>query len=211
MKKKDRAYFITLEGIEGVGKSTALQFIDQWLSERNHPHRLTREPGGTPIAEAIRQVILSQHNTAMDAKAELLLFFASRVQHVAELIQPSLAQGYTVVCDRFIDASYIYQGVGRGIPKSLIASLEAFIEADIRPDLTLLLDAPQPVCVERLQARAEGKDRIELEKAAFFERIREAYLERAKRYADRFRVIDASVPLHQVQAQIAQVLQALVT
>ena len=204
-----QAYFITLEGVEGVGKSTALQFIDALLTKRGVPHRLTREPGGTALAEAIRDVILNAHDSEMDARTELLLFFASRVQHVAELIAPVLKAGETVVSDRFTDASYAYQGAGRGIPMESIATLEAACLSGLSPDLTLLLDAPPAICTQRLEQRNQHKDRIESEDASFFKRIRDAYLVRAAQFPDRIKVIDASGSFEEVQAQITTCINEL--
>ncbi|MDI1302753.1 MAG: dTMP kinase [bacterium] len=199
--------FITLEGGEGAGKSTCLAFIEQYFSERNFPLLLTREPGGTPLAEEIRTLLLSRREEAVAPDAELLLIFAARAQHLAGKIRPALARGEWVLCDRFTDATYAYQGGGRGHPLAKIAELERLVQGDIRPALTLLLDLPVAQGMARAEARSE-KDRFEVEQQEFFERVRQGYRERAEAEPQRFRVIDASQALPDVQASIRRVLDA---
>jgi len=200
--------FITIEGNEGVGKSTAIVFIDSYLTQLNIPHRLTREPGGTPFAEEIRQLLTEHHDEPVAYKTELLLFFAARSQHIEALIKPTLATGRWVICDRFTDSSYAYQGAGRGVPDVDIAVLERWIQQDFVPHKTILLDAPVELTYARTQKR--GKlDRIETEEVSFFERVRDCYLWRAKQYSDRYVIIDASVSLEEVQQQLRLVLDNL--
>lgn len=203
----DSRRFITFEGTEGVGKSTNLAFVRDYFAARGLPLRLTREPGGTPLAEEIRNLLLAPREEAIHADAELLLMFAARAQHLARVIKPSLAQGEWVLCDRFTDATYAYQGGGRGLDTTHIAALETLVQGELRPGLTLLLDVPVEIGLARAEARSE-KDRFEQERAEFFERVRAAYLSRAAAYPQQYRVIDASRPLAEVQAQIAQVLDA---
>lgn len=200
--------FITIEGNEGVGKSTALTFIDSYLTELNVLHRLTREPGGTPFAEKIRDLLVAHQGETVAYKTELLLFFAARSQHIEAFIKPTLASGAWVICDRFTDSSYAYQGAGRGIPESEIAVLETWVQQDFQPDMTILLDAPVELTYARMQKRGT-LDRIEASQYTFFERIRDCYLERAKRYSDRYVVIDASGSLTKVQQQLRVVLDTL--
>ena len=197
--------FITLEGSEGAGKSTAMQAVQDWAQESGIEFVLTREPGGTPLAEKIRDLLLDKNHTAMCDDTELLLMFSARAQHLNELIIPSIANGKWVLCDRFTDATYAYQGGGRGLEQDRIAQLEQWVQGELRPDLTLLLDLP----VEQGLARAGERgdlDRFEQEKISFFERVRSAYLDRAKHYPDQFRVIDASMSIEQVRQQIFEEL-----
>ncbi len=202
------ARFITLEGIEGVGKSTNLAFVHDYLQQHGHKVRLTREPGGTPIAEEIRNILLHADNgEVMQAETELLLIFAGRAQHLRTVIEPALQAGQWVVSDRFTDASVAYQGGGRELGVARVAELETWLQGDLRPDLTLLLDAPLEVTLKRMAHREA--DRFEREQAAFFERVRAAYLERAQAYPERICVIDASLPLEAVQAQIKVALDKL--
>ena len=197
--------FITVEGIEGVGKTTNIDFIHQQLQAAGRDVVLTREPGGTPLAEAIRGLLLDPAYTGMDSTCELQLMFAARAEHLAKVIWPALEQGQWVLCDRFTDATYAYQGGGRGIDGGVIARLEELVQGDFRPDLTLLLDVPVEIGLARAGKRG-ALDRFEQEKVAFFERVRNAYLEMAQRSPDRYRVIDASLPLNDVQNQIAAIL-----
>lgn len=202
-----RGRFITVEGTEGVGKTSNLDFIERLLRDAGKAVVRTREPGGTALGERLRAILLDAGEDGIDDDAELLLMFAARAQHLAEVIRPALNAGKWVLCDRFTDATYAYQGGGRGVPASRIAVIEQWVQGDLRPDLTLLLDLP----VERGLARAgerSSPDRFEQEQAAFFERVRRAYLERARQEPQRFRIIDASPPLPEVQAQIRQVLEA---
>ncbi len=202
------AKFITVEGIEGVGKSTNLTWLQQILDRRGIPYIMTREPGGTALGEILRGVLLDHRNTEMASDTELLLMFAARAQHLAQVIKPALEAGTWVVCDRFTDATYAYQGGGRGIARSRIASLEQWVQADLRPDLTLLLDAPVEIGLSRAAGRNQGADRFEREKAAFFDKVRTSYLQMAAAEAQRYRVIDASQPLDTVQAQLTATMDA---
>jgi dTMP kinase len=200
---RSRGRFITLEGGEGVGKSTNMAFVASHLRAAGVDVLSTREPGGTPLAEAIRDLLLGVRAEPMAPLAELLLVFAARAQHLAEVIEPALARGTWVLCDRFTDATYAYQGGGRGLDPHAIATLEQLVQRGLEPDLTLYLD----LSVEAAQARLDGRerDRFEQEALPFFERVRAAYLARAAQ-ADRFRVIDAGAPLAEVQAQLAVAL-----
>ena len=200
--------FITLEGGEGVGKSTNLQFIQQYLQTQGVDVCLTREPGGTPLAERIRNLLLDHDQESMTPQAELLLVFAARAQHLHHFILPRLRQGQWVLCDRFTDATYAYQGAGRQMDSASIAWLENTVQADLRPDLTVLLDAPVAVGMQRAQKRGE-LDRFETERSDFFERVRNSYLQQAHAHPQRYRVVDASQPLAAVQAQIALILDTL--
>lgn len=197
--------FITIEGGEGVGKSTALQYIKDYLTERDVDFILTREPGGTPIAESIRRTLLAKFSEPMDPKTELLLMFASRIQHVNYTIKPALAEGKTVICDRFMDASYAYQGGGRKLGFDCVNELEKWLAIDLQPDLTLLLDAPIEVGFERLEKSRE-KDRIEEEERTFFERVVATYRQLADKFSDRFEIINASKSIQEVQNEIRAVL-----
>lgn len=205
------ARFISLEGIEGAGKSTVGRLVCEWLAKRSIAARLTREPGGTPLAESVRNIALSHGQEPLSAVAETLLMFAARSIHVENLIRPTLARGEWVVCDRFTDATRAYQGSGRGVDLSLIESLAKAVHPDLQPDCTLLLDLPVPVGLARARARSGlASDRFEAETEAFFERVRAGYLEIVHREPIRVRVIDASVPLAQVERQVGEVLTTLV-
>ncbi len=200
-----RGRFITLEGIEGAGKSTSLDYIRMLLQTAGVPHLVTREPGGTELGEALREIMLHRGATPICFDSELLLMFAARAQHIAERIRPSLDDGTWVICDRFTDATYAYQGGGRGIPDERIATLEDWVQGELRPDLTLLFDIP----VEQGLARAGSRgapDRFEREQQEFFERVRARYLAAARRETGRIRVIDGAAAPHQVQDQIRAVL-----
>jgi dTMP kinase len=200
-----RGLFITIEGSEGAGKSTVMARIENWLADRGHEVVSTREPGGTDLAEEIRGILLDERNHRLSDQAELLLVFASRAQHLAELIRPALQQGKTVLCDRFTDASWAYQGGGRGLPQDWISGLEEIVHGDLQPDLTLLLDLPVEQGLKRASGRSQA-DRFERESLAFFERVREAYLLRAKSAPDRFVVIDAAQGQDEVWSRIAALL-----
>lgn len=206
-RRKPRGRFITLEGMEGVGKSTHLQFVCAHLRKRALTVLETREPGGTPEADEIRATLLKVRGGAFDPMAELLLMFAARAVHVERLVRPALAAGTWVVCDRFTDASYAYQGGGRGIPVSRIAALERMVLKGLKPDLTVLLDADVDVGMARVRGRGE-LDRFEQEQDAFFQRVRRVYLARARREPARIRRVDAGRGLAEVQAEIAAVLDA---
>ena len=194
---------ITLEGGEGAGKSTVLAAVRELLVARGIDVVVTREPGGTPAGEAIRAVLLDPKHKGLGAEAELLLMFAARAQLVRELIQPALAAGRWVLSDRFTDASYAYQGGGRGQPESRIADLEQWAAAGVTPDLTLLLDLPVADGMKRANGRSAA-DRIEMENAEFFERVRASYRARAAAQPARFRVIDAAQPLDGVLAAVRE-------
>lgn len=200
--------FITLEGGEGVGKSTNLQFIQQLLEQKQLQVVLTREPGGTEVAEKIRQLLLEKRTESITPQAELLLVFAARSQHIRHVILPALAQGQWVLSDRFTDATYAYQGGGRRMDKQTIAWLENTVQGELRPDLTLLLDAPVEIGLLRAQRRGT-LDRFESEQYGFFERVRQAYLERARQDQQRYKIIDAGLPLAEVRKQISQAVEAL--
>lgn len=197
--------FITLEGSEGVGKSTNLAFIQQWLEEQGYQPLMTREPGGTPMAEEMRELLLSQREETVSEKAELLLMFAARAQHLDQKILPELERGGCVVSDRFTDATYAYQGYARGLNLDWIAQLEQLVQEQVRPDLTILLDLPTDVAQQRVTRRGTT-DRFEQEKTTFFDRVRQGYLTRAEAEPERFAVIDAGQPLEKVQQDIALVL-----
>ncbi len=198
--------FITLEGIEGAGKSSHLAFIEAWLTRAGKRVVRTREPGGTPLGEAIRQILLDHRNTDMASDTELVLMFAARAQHIAQVIAPALERGDWVLCDRFTDATYAYQGAGRGVAAQRIAVLEDWVQGVLRPDLTLLLDVPVDVGLKRAGERGE-KDRFEREQAAFFARVRDGYLQLARQHPARYRVVDAARGLADVQSQIQTVLE----
>lgn len=201
-----RGKFITIEGGEGAGKSTMVDYMASWLNTHGHEVLRTREPGGTVLAEKIRSILLDDQHGELSAPAELLLIFASRAQHLDELIRPALARGNTVLSDRFTDASWAYQGGGRQMPKEWIATLEQMIHGDLQPDLTLLLDLPVEQGLQRVSQRGEA-DRFEQESKMFFERVRQAYLARAKSNPKRFEIIDASGDVKQVWSQIESVLK----
>ena len=202
------ARFITLEGIEGVGKSSHVAAVVEALQGRGHDVVATREPGGTPVADRIRALLLDADGDPPQPETELLLLFAARAEHLAQRIRPALARGQWVVCDRFTDATYAYQGGGRGLATERIAALEDWTQGDLRPDLTILLDAPVELALERARGRGAA-DRFECEAAAFFERAREVYRERAAREPQRFRVIDASGPIEGVRADVLASLAAI--
>jgi dTMP kinase len=202
-----RGKFITIEGTEGVGKTTNIQFIQNWMQAKKLPFVATREPGGTPLAEQIRDLLLSPRDELFCDTAELLLMFAGRAQHLHQLIQPSLEEGAWVLCDRFTDATYAYQGAGRNMRNDLIAELEMIVQGSLRPDLTLILDIPVELGLKRASDRSEP-DRFELEKTEFFELVRNGYLRIAKENPDRCVVIDASQPLADVQRDINIALEA---
>ena len=205
-----RGKFITIEGGEGVGKSTQLTNLRSWLAQTGRDVVFTREPGGTPRAERIRELLLETTNEPMPPVSELLLMFAARATHIANVIQPALDRGSWVICDRFTDATYAYQGGGRGMDEHQIAVLEQMVQAELRPDLTLLLDAPLDLTTARAQDRnaaAGTTDRFEREQRAFFERVRNAYLERANQYPERFAVIDAAADRETVALAIRTAIQ----
>ncbi|MBU1332478.1 MAG: dTMP kinase [Gammaproteobacteria bacterium] len=193
--------FITLEGPEGAGKSTNRDHLAARLREQGIEVLLTREPGGTPLAERIRELLLTPSDEAMAADTELLLVFAARAQHLAGVIRPALARGCVVLCDRFTDATYAYQGGGRGLSLARIEALEQFVQGDLRPDLTLVFDLPIEIGLARAAARGR-LDRFEQEGRAFFEAVRQTYLQRAAAAPARYRIVDAAQALAQVQVDI---------
>ena len=201
--------FITLEGGEGMGKSTVRKYVQSLLEEKNISYVLTREPGGTPMAEAIRQVLLQSYEEIVQPYTELFLMFASRAQHIEGVIKPALAQGQWVISDRFTDASFAYQGGGRGIPQDHIQALSEWTGADIQPDLTLLLDASAEVGQSRMRRRT--KARIEQEDLAFFERVRKMYLRLATLQPHRYRVIQADQSLTHVKKAVASVMEEVLS
>ncbi|AZL67718.1 MULTISPECIES: dTMP kinase [Pseudomonas] len=201
--------FITLEGPEGAGKSTNRDYLAARLREQGVDVVMTREPGGTPLAERIRELLLAPSDEPMAADTELLLMFAARAQHLAEVIRPALARGAVVLCDRFTDATYAYQGGGRGLSVERIAILESFVQGELRPDLTLVFDLPVEVGLARAAARGR-LDRFEQEGQAFFEAVRQAYLQRAAQQPQRYSLLDAAQPLDAVQRAIDALLPGLV-
>lgn len=198
--------FISLEGMDGAGKTTVLNLVGDWLAQQGHAVLMTREPGGTPLAEEIRQLLLTPREEAMHPDAELMLMVAARVQHVRTKIEPALAAGQWVVSDRFFDASYAYQGGGRGLDMARIARLHDWAIADFSPDLTLLLDVPVALGKARVAGRGEAQTRFEDEQMAFYERVRQAYLARAEAEPQRMVVIDASQTPEGVAAQVRAAL-----
>ncbi len=200
--------FITLEGPEGAGKSTNREYLAERLREQGIDVLLTREPGGTPLAERIRELLLDPSDEPMAADTELLLVFAARAQHLQQVIRPALARGCVVLCDRFTDATYAYQGGGRGLSIERIAQLEQFVQGELRPDLTLIFDLPVEIGLARASARGR-LDRFEQEGRGFFEAVRQAYLQRAEQAPQRYRVLDAGQTLAQVQADIDALLPSL--
>jgi dTMP kinase len=207
-----RGKFISLEGSEGAGKSTAMSFIKELLAKQGADVVLSREPGGTAIADEIRKVLLHPGSEEkMFPTTELLLMFASRAQHIAQCIEPALSTGKWVLSDRYVDASYAYQGGGRGLPMNMIEQLDKMVVGSLYPDLTLLLDVPSDVGALRTERRPAEKDRIELEKIEFFMRVRNVYLERAKQFPDRIKVIDGSQTIAAVQSQIHEVLTPILS
>ncbi len=201
--------FITVEGIEGVGKSTNIEFLSSLLEDRGLTVTRTREPGGTPMAERIRQLLLEHGEESMTDIAELLLFFAARSLHIHNAIKPALQAGQWVVCDRFTDASRAYQGNGRGLNQATISTLADWVHEDLQPDLTILLDAPAEIGMDRAGRRGAA-DRLETEKTEFYARVRDGYLALAQSEPERFVIIDASQPLAQVQASIGENLARLI-
>jgi len=201
--------FVTLEGCEGVGKTSNMEFIKSMLNKKNIEFIETREPGGTPLGEALRAMLLGEDFKGMSDDTELMLMFAARAEHVAQVIKPALKKGQWVLCDRFTDATYAYQGGGRQLDISRIEGLENWVLGDLRPDLTLLLDAPISVGRERAGKRS-APDRFEQEQDAFFNRVRDTYLARAKAEPQRIKVVDAAGDLNSVQAQINLIMNKII-
>ncbi|WP_025128706.1 dTMP kinase [Pseudomonas sp. PH1b] len=200
--------FITLEGPEGAGKSTNREYLAERLRAAGIEVLLTREPGGTPLAERIREVLLTPVEEVMNADTELLLVFAARAQHLATVIRPALERGAVVLCDRFTDSTYAYQGAGRGLSLARIAALEDFVQGELRPDLTLVFDLPVDVGLARASARGR-LDRFEQEGQVFFQKVREAFLARAAAAPQRYVLVDAAQPLAQVQQSLDALLPQL--
>ena len=205
-----RGVFITFEGGEGVGKSTNIAFLEEYLTSRGVELVVTREPGGTRIGEEIRRLLLQVRDDAVTPMAELLLIFAARAQHIAETIEPALGSGKWVLCDRFTDATYAYQCGGRGLDARKVRMLETLVQGELRPDCTILLDAPVATGMARADGRGE-LDRFEQEHELFFERVRATYLRLAREGSGRYRVIDAGLPLEEVQKQLLATCRELFT
>ena len=203
-----RGLFITVEGGEGVGKSTNMDYLEEHLRDAGVDLVVTREPGGTALGEELRDLLLKPRPEQMAPAAELLLIFAARAQHLSQVIEPALAAGRWVLCDRFTDATYAYQGGGRQLPVTLVRKLEQLVQGELRPDYTLLLDCPVDVGMGRATARGE-LDRFEQEQVAFFERVRATYLQLARESSGRYRVVDASRPLKEVQSQLQEICSEL--
>ncbi|QOC24007.1 dTMP kinase [Wenzhouxiangella sp. AB-CW3] len=200
-------FFLTLEGGEGAGKTTALTVISEWLESRGRPFLLTREPGGTQPGERIRELLLDPDTGGLAPMTELMLMFAARNEHMARVIRPGLAAGKVVVSDRFTDASMAYQGAGRGLGRAPVEALSKLVHPDRLPDLTLLLDVPVEQGLARIRGRSGGPDRFEQSESSFMERVRSAYLEQAQLEPERFVVIDAARPLQEVSDRIRAALQ----
>lgn len=196
------ARFITLEGMDGAGKSTHLAWLENHLRQRGLEVLVTREPGGTPLGEKLRELLL---NEPMHPETEALMMFAARREHLHQVIWPALAKGTWVISDRFTDASFAYQGGGRGLDEERLRQLERWVQGDFQPDLTLLFDVPVEVSRARLANNAT-LDRFEQEKNDFFSRVRDAYLRRARAFPERIRVLDSSLPLEDIQAELATLL-----
>ncbi len=199
MMAAPRGKFITLEGIDGAGKSSHLEFICAQVRARGIEAVLTREPGGTPVGEAVRAIVLER---AMQPRTEALLMFAARAEHVAGVIEPALAAGRWIVCDRFSDATFAYQCGGRGLPREFVVGLERLVHPGLQPDATFLFDLDPEVAYERARTRSRTPDKFEREQADFFRRVREAYMERAREHSRRFYVIDASGELAAVRDRV---------
>jgi dTMP kinase len=197
-----KGLFITIEGIDGAGKSSMLPWLEQRLRSAGRTVLVTREPGGTATGERLREIVLQE---SLSPESEVLLMFAARKEHLVQVIVPALAAGTWVLCDRFTDATYAYQGGGRGVDPGRIAQLEGWIQAHVQPDLTLLFDLPVETAMQR-SAAARSPDRFEAERAEFFGRVREGYLRRARQHPARVRIIDASQEPERVQRQLEQVL-----
>ncbi|MTI64834.1 dTMP kinase [Methylophaga sp.] len=203
--------FISIEGIEGAGKSTQISFIRDFLEARGKRVVVSREPGGTELGEQIRALLLAPRKTGMSEDTELLLMFAARAEHIHQIIKPSLERGDWVLCDRFVDATFAYQGGGRGIDRDRIQTISDWTLKGIQTDLTLLFDLPVAVGQSRVVKRQQQKDRFEQEKAVFFERIRNCYLQRAEMEPERIKLIDASRDIESIQDQLSTILTELLS
>lgn len=197
--------FITLEGVDGAGKSSHLDWLAEWFEERNYTVRMTREPGGTPVGERLRELVLYE---SMHPETEALVMFAARCEHIETVIRPALAAGEIVISDRFTDASFAYQCGGRGLPEARLEILEKWVQSGLQPDLTLLFDLSADIAAQRL-ATARAPDRFEGEKGEFHARVRAAYLRRAKQFPERIRVIDGSLEIEEVRRQLAKTLEEI--
>ncbi len=200
-----KGMFLTLEGVDGAGKSSHLEWLATWFRSHGHAVRMTREPGGTLVGEKLREIVLHE---PMHAETEALIMFAARHEHIERIIRPALAAGEVVISDRFTDASFAYQCGGRGLPEARLEILEAWVHADLQPDLTLLFDLPTEIAARRL-ATARSPDRFEREQADFHARVRAAYLRRAERHPERIRVVDGGQDLEAVRAQLLAILESL--
>ncbi len=198
--------FITTEGIEGVGKSSHIPLIEQFFTDNGWSVLVTREPGGTPLGESLRSLLLEHKKLSICDDSELLMMFAARAEHLAQVIKPALQAGKCVICDRFTDSTFAYQGGGRGIPQQKIAVIEEWVQGALQPDLTLLFDAPVGIALARA-AKRSAKDRIEDQALSFFEKVRQSFLQRAADYPERFRLIDAKKTYMQVETELRVVLQ----
>lgn len=205
---RPRGLFITVEGGEGVGKSTNIAYLKDYLESHGVELTVTREPGGTRLGEEVRALLVEEREEAVDPMAELLLIFAARAQHLSRVIEPALAAGRWVLCDRFTDATYAYQSGGRGLEAARVRRLEQLVQGELRPDFTLLFDAPVELGMERARDRGD-LDRFEQEAVDFFERVRRTYLRLARESSGRFRVIDASLPLEEVREQLHGISEEL--
>ncbi len=201
----NKARFITLEGIDGAGKSTQLPLIEAALKSRGIDYLMTREPGGTPLGEKLREILLHQD---MQPETEALLMFASRSEHLSQVIRPALERGTWVISDRFTDASFAYQGGGRGLDYEKLEMLEEWVHGGFQPDLTLLFDVPVEMARQRLMKNA-SLDRFEHERGTFFEKVRKAYLDRAARFPERFCLIDSSLPLEKINVKLEEIISML--
>ena len=201
----NKARFITLEGIDGAGKSTQLPLIEAALKSRGIDYLMTREPGGTPLGEKLREILLHQD---MQPETEALLMFASRSEHLSQVIRPALERGTWVISDRFTDASFAYQGGGRGLDYEKLEMLEEWVHGGFQPDLTLLFDVPVEMARQRLMKNA-SLDRFEHERGTFLERVRKAYLDRAARFPERFCLIDSSLPLEKINVKLEEIISML--
>jgi len=204
----ERGKFITIDGVEGAGKSTQIEFICKYIKAKGVNVVLTREPGGTDVGEKIRTLLLSNSTGKMHADTELMMMFAARNEHIQNKIMPTLGRGDWVLSDRFTDASYAYQGGGRGLDVERIVQLEQWVLQDFTPDMTLLLDVPVEVGMSRVESRGK-KDRIELEATDFFNRVRQAYIDRSEQFPDRIKLIDSSQTVEHTKQQIKVILDSL--
>ncbi|HKQ30190.1 MAG TPA: dTMP kinase [Burkholderiales bacterium] len=201
-----RGRFVTLEGGEGAGKSSMLSAVRDWLTRNGHAVCVTREPGGTDMGERVRELLLHAKEVDIAPDTEILLMFAARAEHIARVIRPALEQGTTVVCDRFTDATYAYQGGGHGVPAERIAALESWVQRELRPDLTLLFDVPVDTGLTRAAGRSGTPDRFESRHRDYLERVRQTYLQRAAQEPGRMRVIDASRSPSEVEQRVVSIL-----